>query len=100
MDFNDDSFARLVGGAVKLACPSADEVTTYSGTGLVTLDSGQVFRFEVREVTPEDAAGEAAGWPEQLTDAVEPGDDSLEYDDDRNGKDMDPHYYDGTEEEP
>lgn len=64
MRYNGDSFARLVGGAVKLASPFADEVTTYSATGHVTLDSGQVFRYEVREVTPEEAAAEAATWPD------------------------------------
>lgn len=72
MDFNDDSFARLAGGAVKLACPFADEVTTYSGTGFVTMDSGQVFRFEVREVTAEEASAEAAAWPAEATPAGRP----------------------------
>jgi hypothetical protein len=63
--YNQDSFARLVGGAVKLACPETEEVSTFSRAGHVTLDNGQVFRYEVREVTPEEAAAEAAGWPDE-----------------------------------
>lgn len=64
MRYNGDSFARLVGAAVKLASPEA-EVDTFSATGHVTLDGGQVFRYEVREVTREEAAAEAAGWPDE-----------------------------------
>jgi hypothetical protein len=66
MRYNSDSFARLVGAAVKLATPEA-EVDTFSAAGHVTLDSGQVFRYEVRELTPEEAAAEAATWPADET---------------------------------
>ena len=63
MHHNSDSFARLVGAGVKLTVPEAG-VDTFSTVGHVTLDGGQVFRYEVREVTLEEAAAEAAGWPD------------------------------------
>lgn len=62
MRHNTDSFARLVGGAVKLARPAAT-VDTYAGSGYVTLAGGQVFRFAVEEVTPEEAAAAMSAWP-------------------------------------
>jgi hypothetical protein len=55
MHYNKDSFARLLGGAVKLASPAAG-VDTYSDFGYVTLPNGQMFRFAVEEATPEEAA--------------------------------------------
>jgi hypothetical protein len=55
MRHNQDSFARLVGGAVKLAVPEAT-IGTYADFGYVTLPNGQVFRFAVEEATPEEAA--------------------------------------------
>jgi hypothetical protein len=55
MRHNSDSFARLVGGAVKLASPEAG-VDTYQDFGYVTLPNGQAFRFSVQEVTPAAAA--------------------------------------------
>lgn len=69
MRYNSDSFARLVGAAVKLASPEA-EVDTFSAAGHVTLGGGQVFRYEVREMTPEEAAAEAAGWPDEEESSV------------------------------
>lgn len=49
MAMNNDNFARIIGGAVKIAHPDAT-VNTYSGFGHVTLN-GQMFRFTVEEVT-------------------------------------------------
>lgn len=54
MRYSKDSFARLVGGAVKAAVPEA-RVDTCGGFGYVVLPGGQAFRFEVQEVAPEDA---------------------------------------------
>jgi hypothetical protein len=62
MRHNTDSFARLVGAGVKLARPESG-VGTFAAVGHVALDNGQVFRYEVRELTPEEAAAEAATWP-------------------------------------
>lgn len=62
MRHNSDSFARLAGGAVKLACPEVT-VDTCSDFGYATLGNGQVFRFSVEEVTPEEAAAAVASWP-------------------------------------
>jgi hypothetical protein len=59
---NQHSFARLVGGAVKLAQPEMT-VSTYSDFGHVTLLNGQVFRFAVEEVTPEQAAAVMSALP-------------------------------------
>jgi hypothetical protein len=49
---NADSFARLVGGAVKLASPEAS-VDTAAASGVVLLPNGQVFRFTVEDLTAE-----------------------------------------------
>lgn len=62
MRYNQDSFARLVGSAVKTARATA-AVSTYSDSGYVTLHDGQVFRFAVEEVTPEEAAAAMSAWP-------------------------------------
>jgi hypothetical protein len=72
MRYNSDSFARLVGGAVKLASPQA-EVSTYADFGYVTLPNGQVFRFAVEEVTADQAAAvmaalSASGVPTAVDD--------------------------------
>jgi hypothetical protein len=66
MHHNKDSFARLLGGAVKLASPAA-EVSTYSDSGYVTLPNGQLFRFAVEEVTPEQAAAAMSELPSSST---------------------------------
>ena len=60
MHHNDDSFARFIGGAVKIAAPDAT-VGTLGGTGHVTLASGQAFEFTVRELDPAEAAQHAEG---------------------------------------
>lgn len=52
MRYGNDGFARVIGGAVKTARPGA-EVDTCEDFGYVTLENGQVFRFEVREVTAQ-----------------------------------------------
>lgn len=57
---NDDSFARFIGGAVKLAAPDAT-VGTLGGTGNVTLAGGQGFEFTVRELDPAEAAATRSG---------------------------------------
>jgi hypothetical protein len=66
MHHNQDSFARLVGGAVKLASPQAT-IDTYADFGYVTLPNGQVFRFTVEEATPEQAAAVMASLPAEAT---------------------------------
>ena len=58
MHYNDDSFTRFIGGAVKLAAPDAT-VGTMGGTGEVTLANGQAFEFTVRELGPAEAEGES-----------------------------------------
>jgi hypothetical protein len=54
MRHNGDSFARFIGGAVKLSAPDA-AVGTMGATGEVTLANGQVFEFTVRELGTAEA---------------------------------------------